>query len=186
MRPVAVYWGAKRLYEKVANTYIHWPNDSRGPPPDVPKCGFMNDAKECQPPEGFPVAITVSVVSISLVFIGIIVSLLVYRKLKLESELADYWWKVKYEDIFFPQLTKSGNKSAVSLAMSESSFGAARSQAASTAKAPSVVNSLATAASNINGVNLGIYRGIKVAVKPLNMKRVHVNRELLVEFKLVS
>ena len=47
MRPVATYFGAKRLYTKMANAEIHWPGGRTEPPPDVPYCGFTGDAVHC-------------------------------------------------------------------------------------------------------------------------------------------
>lgn len=183
MRPVATYWGAKRLYEKIGDNYIHWPGGRENPPPDVPYCGFTGEARHCQVPEGFPIAATVSIVCTILILLGSTISFMVYRKLKLEAELADYWWKVKYEDIMFPEKIVGSKKSAVSLAFSESSFGMTGKSGST--KAPSVVNSLATAAANIQGVSVGMYRGIKVAVKSLNVKKLHVTRQLLMELKSV-
>jgi atrial natriuretic peptide receptor A len=47
MRPVATYYGAKRLYSKMINAEIHWPGVNNAPPPDVPFCGFTGDAVHC-------------------------------------------------------------------------------------------------------------------------------------------
>lgn len=48
MRPVATYFGARRLFDKYAGTEIHWPKDY-GPPMDVPECGFTGEAPHCLP-----------------------------------------------------------------------------------------------------------------------------------------
>jgi hypothetical protein len=47
MRPVATYFGAKRLYTKMVNAEIHWPGGRSDAPPDVPFCGFTGDAIHC-------------------------------------------------------------------------------------------------------------------------------------------
>ncbi|CAG2105323.1 unnamed protein product, partial [Medioppia subpectinata] len=103
-------------------------------------------------------------------------------------DLADLWWKVCYDDIIFPEHViksrQSGGKSVLSLNPSEIDEYAASGKA-STAKVPSVVNSLISAAGVIDSVLIGVYKGIKVAVKPLNVKRINLSRELLQELKFV-
>ena len=48
MQPVATFYGSRRLYEKMKDIEVHWPN--RGvAPPDVPYCGFMGDHPRCLP-----------------------------------------------------------------------------------------------------------------------------------------
>ena len=42
---VADYFGATQ-YLFLNNVSIHWPND-RGPPPNTPICGFLNDIPAC-------------------------------------------------------------------------------------------------------------------------------------------
>lgn len=37
----------KREYSPVKGKKIHWPGGSEGPPPDIPKCGFLGNAPEC-------------------------------------------------------------------------------------------------------------------------------------------
>jgi hypothetical protein len=113
------------------------------------------------------------IVLLSFAIIAASVSLFVYKKLKLESELNDYWWKIKYEDILFPENLK-GNKSIISLT-SESGLSSGRTS--KTSKGQSVMNSVLSAQNNLDGILVGIYRGVKVAVKPLAVKRLHVGRE---------
>lgn len=48
MQPVASFFGARRLYEKLEGMEIQWPNRD-GPPPDVPHCGFLGDHPRCLP-----------------------------------------------------------------------------------------------------------------------------------------
>ena len=47
MRPVAMYYGTKRSYEKIQGVEISWPGKRQGPPPDVPYCGFTGNAPHC-------------------------------------------------------------------------------------------------------------------------------------------
>jgi hypothetical protein len=116
--------------------------------------------------------------------IALIVTFFLLKKMKLESDLADDWWRIKYEDIIFPEVVaKSGRKSVLSLAVSETEgFVSGKT---SSARVPSVVNSLMSAAGVIDSVLVGIYKGIKVAVKPLNIKKINLSRSLLFELKQV-
>jgi hypothetical protein len=130
------------------------------------------------------------IVLISLAIITAIVSFFVYKKLKLEAALNDYWWKIKYEDILFPENLK-GNKSTISITLSESGLSDGglvshvSGRTSGSTKGVSVMNSLISAQNNLDGVLVGIYRGVKVAVKPLNVKKLHLGREMLCELKLV-
>jgi hypothetical protein len=47
MRPVAVYFGARRALEKLAGVEIHWPAGRKAPPPDIPYCGFSGEEIHC-------------------------------------------------------------------------------------------------------------------------------------------
>lgn len=44
---VAHYYGLHRRYSPVPGQRIHWPGGKEAPPPDVPKCGFMENSPEC-------------------------------------------------------------------------------------------------------------------------------------------
>lgn len=37
-----------RAYSPVKGKRIHWPGGREGPPPDVPKCGFLGTSPSCQ------------------------------------------------------------------------------------------------------------------------------------------
>uniref|UniRef100_A0A182QDM9 Receptor ligand binding region domain-containing protein n=1 Tax=Anopheles farauti TaxID=69004 RepID=A0A182QDM9_9DIPT len=45
---VAHYYGITREYSPVKGKKIHWPGGREGPPPDVPKCGFLGTSPACQ------------------------------------------------------------------------------------------------------------------------------------------
>lgn len=48
MRPIATYFGARRIMDKFPGVEIHWPKN-KGPPQDVPDCGFTGEAIHCLP-----------------------------------------------------------------------------------------------------------------------------------------
>ncbi len=134
--------------------------------------------------ESFPVWASLLITLCCIIMIALIVTFFLLKKMKLESDLADDWWRIKYEDIIFPEVVaKSGRKSVLSLAVSETEgFVSGKT---SSARVPSVVNSLMSAAGVIDSVLVGIYKGIKVAVKPLNIKKINLSRSLLFELKQV-
>lgn len=65
---------------------------------------------------------TIVVVFAVIFFISLIVSFIIYKKMRLESKLLDCWWKIDWEDLEFYENKKMGRKSAVSLATSDASF----------------------------------------------------------------
>jgi hypothetical protein len=50
MIPIATYYGARRVYEKLPGYEISWSGGKTEAPPDIPRCGFLNDAIECREP----------------------------------------------------------------------------------------------------------------------------------------
>lgn len=48
MTPIATYYGASRLYQKIAGYEITWSGGTDRPPSDVPFCGFLGDDIRCQ------------------------------------------------------------------------------------------------------------------------------------------
>jgi len=50
MIPIATYFGAKKTYERLKGYEITWSGGRTEAPPDIPKCGFLNDAPECREP----------------------------------------------------------------------------------------------------------------------------------------
>ena len=115
---------------------------------------------------------------------ALVISLFAYKKIKLEQDLNDNWWKIPYEDIIFPNLAKSGHKSAMSLTLSETD-GYQSGKTSSLKIGGSIGHSLISAAGEIDSVNVGLYKGLKIAFKPLNIKRLMISRQLLMEVKQV-
>lgn len=116
--------------------------------------------------------------------VALILSFFAYKKIKLEQDLSDNWWKVAYEDIIFPNAAKAGHKSAMSLTLSETD--GYQSGKTSSLRIGSIGHSLISAAGEIDTVHVGSYRGIKIAYKPLQVKRIIISRQLLVEIKQVQ
>src|SRR6266516_7605638 len=47
MRPIATYYGDRKVYEKIAGVQIHWPGGRDSAHPDVPYCCFTGEAIHC-------------------------------------------------------------------------------------------------------------------------------------------
>ena len=214
MVPVATYYGANKAYEEIKGFKITWPGAKNQPPRDVPTCGFLKDAAECRKAggwlsfqllhvislmrtfapyvtcfsEGFPVVAFTTIFFIAFIALLAAAFLLVYKKMVLEAELNDSWWNVKWEEIRFAEKQNSGlRKSTASLGSASraslSTTGYTTLTAASTGSAASSMN---TTCANISGVLVGMYKGVKVAIKELeNLQKLHVDRELLMEIKQV-
>ncbi|KAL3286771.1 hypothetical protein HHI36_001266 [Cryptolaemus montrouzieri] len=45
---VAHYYGLNKRYSPVPGKKIHWPGSNEAPPPDTPRCGFLDDNPDCK------------------------------------------------------------------------------------------------------------------------------------------
>ncbi|XP_027004959.1 atrial natriuretic peptide receptor 1 isoform X1 [Tachysurus fulvidraco] len=163
---VAVYNGTRKLMETLPGMAFHWPGGNV--PPDMPFCGFKNDKPVCT-------ARTISMhqmVSICVFFILVIiftVTVFIYRKLKLEKELAAQLWRIFWEDLHMSNLEKvlhsAGSK--LTLSLRGSNYG-----------------SLPTADGNVQMfAKTAYFKGNIVAIKFINRKRIELTRKVLFELK---
>uniref|UniRef100_A0A4W4GFA5 Guanylate cyclase n=1 Tax=Electrophorus electricus TaxID=8005 RepID=A0A4W4GFA5_ELEEL len=154
---VAVYNGTQKRMETLPNMAFHWPGGDV--PPDMPFCGFKNDNPECT-------AWTITMlqmVSIVVFFILVIIftiTVFIYRKLKLEKELAAQLWRICWEDMQMSNLEKV-------LRSRGSNYG-----------------SLLTADGNFQVfAKTAYFKGNIVAIKYINRKRIELTRKMLFELK---
>ncbi|XP_077865380.1 atrial natriuretic peptide receptor 1-like [Saccoglossus kowalevskii] len=154
-------FGAVGVVEKVG--IIHWPGGASGPPDDVPACGFFNEY--CPVADTFPVAGIVGIVIACLLILALIVVVFLYRKYKLESEIANMTWKIKYEDITFSHVNKSR---FLSLNVMNKSM---------------LLDNEDDIAEQQIFANVGHYKGSFVAVKKIHKERIDLNRDILIELK---
>uniref|UniRef100_A0A8C5GDH0 Guanylate cyclase n=1 Tax=Gouania willdenowi TaxID=441366 RepID=A0A8C5GDH0_GOUWI len=127
---------------------IHWP--SGGPPLDNPPCVFSSDDPSCN--DGTTLEI-----------------FLIYRKLKLEKELAGMLWRIRWEDLQFESPNKYHKRAGSRLTLSQrgSSYG-----------------SLITAHGKYQlFAKTGYFKGNLVAIKHVNKKRIELTRQVLLELK---
>ena len=105
----------------------------------------------------------------------------VYVKVKYESQLNDNWWKIHWDDIQFADRANVRSKSIASIGKSEVSF-----KTQSYTGKSSVLSSMATTLANIDSsIICGHFKGMKVAVKIINVPKLNITRENLVEFKIL-
>lgn len=78
------------------------------PPPDIPECGFRNDAEQCIDRRNTYVIVGIS--SILIVIIGAVslVSLWRYKQIRYQLRLNDYWWQIDWKDLTFIQADSIG------------------------------------------------------------------------------
>lgn len=141
---------------------IQWPKGS--PPLDNPPCTFV-PCKE----DHLPVLGIVAVGSgLALIIFGIS-SFLIYRKLKLEKELAGMLWRIRWEELQFESPNKYHKRAGSRLTLSQrgSSYG-----------------SLITAHGKYQlFAKTGYFKGNLVAIKHVNKKRIELTRQVLFELK---
>ncbi|XP_005725712.1 atrial natriuretic peptide receptor 2 [Pundamilia nyererei] len=163
---VAYYNGTTKDIIWSQTEKIHWP--SGGPPLDNPPCVFSTDDPSCNDGH-LPVLGIVAVGSgLALIIFGIS-SFLIYRKLKLEKELAGMLWRIRWEDLQFESPNKYHKRAGSRLTLSQrgSSYG-----------------SLITAHGKYQlFAKTGYFKGNLVAIKHVNKKRIELTRQVLMELK---
>uniref|UniRef100_A0A182TFP5 Receptor ligand binding region domain-containing protein n=1 Tax=Anopheles melas TaxID=34690 RepID=A0A182TFP5_9DIPT len=106
---VAHYYGSTREYSPVKGKKIHWPGGREGPPPDVPKCGFLGTSPACQGNGDM-------IILYGLVGFGIIsafaaaVTYILCKQMKLNSELNNMSWRVRPDEVLLEVGKMFGSK----------------------------------------------------------------------------
>ncbi|XP_055883419.1 atrial natriuretic peptide receptor 1-like isoform X4 [Biomphalaria glabrata] len=175
-RVVANYFGNYKQYEQVAGEEIFWAGGRKEPPPDTPQCGF--DGSKCPPEEPFPLYVIVIIVLGSIIILVLIISFLVYRHIKLEAELAEMNWRVKWEDILFGSPGKNKKLERQGSRMSLNRRNSYHSSCSGD-----------TIAAHLNNENrqlftkTGYYKGAIVAIKTIVRTNITLHKPLLLEIK---
>ncbi|XP_038624938.1 atrial natriuretic peptide receptor 1 [Tachyglossus aculeatus] len=150
----------------VPGRQLHWPGG--GPPPDVPRCGFNNEEPACRKASFSHLEILGVVGCFSLLSI-FLVCFFIYRKLRLEKELASELWRVRWEDV-----QASGLERYLRSAGSRLTLSARGSNMGSLLTAEDQGQMYAKTA---------YYKGNLVAVKHLHHQRIELTRKVLFELK---
>ncbi|XP_041460790.1 atrial natriuretic peptide receptor 1-like [Lytechinus variegatus] len=95
-------------YTPVPGKSIKWPGGATGPPRDTPLCGFYNENPECQPDGRLSTLAISGIAAASVILLSVLILVLVYRKMRLDAELLRMSWKLSWDELVFPEETKSG------------------------------------------------------------------------------
>eukprot|EP00057_Strongylocentrotus_purpuratus_P025301 XP_011679775.1 PREDICTED: atrial natriuretic peptide receptor 1-like isoform X2 [Strongylocentrotus purpuratus] len=95
-------------YTPVPGKPIKWPGGATSPPRDTPFCGFNNENPECQPDGRLSTLAISGIAAASVLLLSFLILVLVYRKIRLDAELLRMSWKLSWDELVFPEETKSG------------------------------------------------------------------------------
>nr|XP_060613964.1 atrial natriuretic peptide receptor 1 [Anolis sagrei ordinatus] len=163
---VANFNGTTKEIEMVAGKEIHWPGNAI--PKDVPFCGFENENPACQK-ASFSLLEILSLAMTLLLAMAIMAAFFVYRRMKLEKELASELWRVHWEDVQSSNLEKHLRSmgSKLTLSLRGSNYG-----------------SLLTTEGQLQVyAKTAYYKGNLVAIKHVSRKRIDLARNVLFELK---
>ncbi|ESP02582.1 hypothetical protein LOTGIDRAFT_138137 [Lottia gigantea] len=166
-----------KLQEYTPNYYkkIQWPGD-KGPPPDIPECGFRDDT--C-PQQGLSKVFVISLSSCfgALAVMTFIIGILCYRRWRGNARQDLWWWKIQLEELIFDKRTQNGS--------SISFMGRGISVHHGLCLIYLQRASLKSEINNFSDVHVGIalYKGITVQVRELNVSDIPITNQLLNEFK---
>ncbi|XP_037278672.2 atrial natriuretic peptide receptor 1-like isoform X1 [Rhipicephalus microplus] len=178
---VLQYFGANQSYQTV--NAIHWPG--KGPPVDVPYCGFDGKDPKCLKTEDFPFFETVIISALVFLIIMLICAFLIYRKMQLESAIANMSWRIRWEEITF---TRNQRSSWMMSRLSITSAMSTKMEKGWVHWAPDLRDSAfmeaAAKANEQQFILTGSLKGIVVSVKRLpHQKRIELTRSVLIELK---
>uniref|UniRef100_A0A146M109 Guanylate cyclase n=2 Tax=Lygus hesperus TaxID=30085 RepID=A0A146M109_LYGHE len=166
-RIVAHYIGIKDKLEFLNNTKIHWAGGRTSAPPNRPECGF--DGSLCQTISPF---LVLTLVLSSFLVVLAIASAFMYRHYKLEAEIASMTWRVMPNEIghvaqskfrgSMHSLVRRGSQLTVFSEDGVSLFDNGRGQMF---------------------VSTAVYKGVQVAVRPIDKSRIDLSRPMLLELK---
>ncbi|OCT69553.1 hypothetical protein XELAEV_18040863mg [Xenopus laevis] len=163
---VSHYNGTLRKIIPVPGQEIQWPGNRI--PRDFPPCGFDHSNPECKK-SSFTILEIMSIVICFILLIITISSIFIYRKLRLEKELAAELWRIRWEDIHSSNLEKNLRRagSKLTLSLRGSNYG-----------------SLITTEGQFQiYAKTAYYKGNIIAVKHINRKRIELTRNVLFELK---
>ncbi|KAG5317598.1 ANPRA protein, partial [Pseudoatta argentina] len=169
---VANYYGANKTLEYIPGKQIHWAGGRLEPPPDTPTCGF--DGSLC-PDNSLPGYAILSMVLSSIVVVLVVGSVFIYRRFKLEAEIASMTWKVHWDDVIVIPNAKTRG-SMYSLIANKFRGSELTIYSEDNASLPDGVDR------NVY-VPTGFYKNSKVAIKLIPRNKVEISRPLLLELK---
>lgn len=177
---VANYFGKDKKYMPVPNTEIHWAGNRKSAPPDTPKCGF--DGAKCPPEKPFPEYGIVIIVLGSLLVIVVIAAFFIYRHIKLEAELAEMNWRVRWDDIMFGTMEndRKMRRQGSNLSLTR------RNSTTSDCSGDTIAVHLSDVVQRQLFTKTGYYKGAIVAIKRINRSSININKPMLMAIKRVK
>ncbi|XP_049309538.1 atrial natriuretic peptide receptor 1 [Bactrocera dorsalis] len=174
---VAHYYGLHREYSAVAGKKIHWPGGREGPPPDVPRCGFLGNAPECH---GNELIIMYGTFAFAIFFgFSFLVVYLMCKQMKLNNELNNMSWRVRPDEVLLEVGRLHGSKVGLqklnveNFSLQQYDIHSGRASIASCTSLP--LTQVFT--------TIGIFKGERVAIKKIHRKKVDITPTLLWEIK---
>ncbi|XP_050413228.1 atrial natriuretic peptide receptor 1 isoform X3 [Patella vulgata] len=177
---VANYYGNKKRYEPVQGKKIHWAGGRDSPPPDTPTCGF--DGSKCPPEEPFPEYGIVIIVLGSIILLVLIATVFIYRHIKLEAELAEMNWRVRWEDIIFGSPEKNHKLERQGSRMSLNR----RNSYMSDCSGDTIACHLGDVGNRQLFTKTGYYKCAIVAIKKIERSAIAIHKTLLLEIKRIK
>ncbi|XP_027727411.1 atrial natriuretic peptide receptor 1-like isoform X2 [Vombatus ursinus] len=165
-RVVLNYNGTTQEMVSVHGRELYWPLGH--PPVDVPPCGFDGRDPSCSQASLSTLEVLALVGSL-LLFSILIVSFFIYRKLRLEKELASELWRVRWEDVQASSLERALRSAGSRLTLS--------------ARGSNYGSLLTTEGQFQIYAKTAYYKGNLVAIKHVNRKRIDLTRKVLFELK---
>uniref|UniRef100_A0A8D8TCN0 Guanylate cyclase n=3 Tax=Cacopsylla melanoneura TaxID=428564 RepID=A0A8D8TCN0_9HEMI len=183
---VAHYYGITRQYTPVSGKKIHWPGED-GPMPDIPLCGFMGNDPKCH--KNDPFSIIVYSCSAFAVVLSCMIALacLANKQMKHLADLNNMSWKIKPSEVLL-ELNRPYS-SRINLQKPDVS-----ENNCVQIFEPLIPDRYFRRKSNDSNcsllgthvyTNVGIFKGVRVAIKKVVKKKVDINKKLLWEIKQV-
>uniref|UniRef100_UPI00398ED8EB atrial natriuretic peptide receptor 2 isoform X1 n=1 Tax=Pristiophorus japonicus TaxID=55135 RepID=UPI00398ED8EB len=163
---VAHYLGIKKQIYWIPNVEIHWPSGSI--PTDNPPCVFETDMASCKQATFSLLGIVALGTGLTLAIFGIS-SFLVYRKLKLEKDLASMMWRLRWEELQMGNSDKYRKSAGSRLTLS--------------LRGSSYCSLMTTQGKYQLFAKTGYFKGNLIAIKHVNKKRIEPTRQVLFELK---
>ncbi|XP_070575628.1 atrial natriuretic peptide receptor 1-like [Ptychodera flava] len=178
-REVGVFDAQLQEFTLFPEPEITWPDGRSTPPSDEPKCGFDGTlcvyTNEALLYSGIAIGVLLACVLFVSPFLTSYI-LKVRRRRRFEKELMSFDWKINYHDIHL-------NKKAKSV---QSMFSVA-SETSSTSYGTTITSSTSFSGKRIQiFTTRGTYKGQIVALKMINKKSITLDREQLLELRLMK
>ncbi|XP_060517120.1 atrial natriuretic peptide receptor 1 [Cylas formicarius] len=167
--------GVDKHYTPVLGKRIHWPGGREGPPPDIPKCGFLDDSSECRNHEAYMIIIYGSLAFGLFITCSTSLVCVAYKHMKIDADLNNMSWRIRPEEVILEAGRTFGSKLALQKLSETFDLTSGRA---------SITSNTSIRSAKIY-TSVGMYKGSRVAIKKIVKKKIDVNKKLLWEIKQV-